>query len=256
MKQDLFETGFSKPPVDPLPAETINSLVNFAEGAFGCSEWRGLHGAKLPYYFNLDKAYSRTDSKVTSDFHDVLASRIMSVWSENKRSSDTQGPILAYVCPGGAPAGSVQARGALTERLGWQSVLVFPDKRLLRSRVIVGESADGNPNPVKCHGYPDSVKWIFGRKSVLLTDAATTGESIARAAGAMRTFICEPVAAVAIYDREEGADESLRTINLPLYALLTRTDVKDRDSLKKETREAIQASSQKIVRDLSLAAAG
>jgi hypothetical protein len=244
MRRDLFQTGFSKTAVQPLPDEAVDKLISFATGAFGCSEWVALRGGKKPYYFNFDKAYSRADARVASDFHNLLATFIQNIWHANKPDADALPPILAYVCPGGAPAGIVQARGALSERLGWQSVLVFPDKRLLRSRVIVGESSDTY--------YPDSVKWISGRQSFLLADAVTTGESIARAAGAMRAFNCEPMTAIAIYNREEGADESLATIRLPLYALLTRSIVKDLASVDERTREAIRTSHHKIVRDLSI----
>lgn len=246
MRKNLFDSGFSKATVQPPQKETVEKLINFAAEAFGCSEWVALRGGKKPYYFNLDKAYSRADPDIAAEFHNSLAAFIEHVWRETKTSADTHDPILSYVCPGGAPAGIVQARGALSERLGWQSVLVFPDKRLLRSRVIVGDSSDS---------YPDSIRWISGRRSFLLADAVTTGESIARAAGAMRAFNCEPATAIAVYNREEGADESLATIKLPLYALLTRNVVKDSSSVDKGTRDAIVASHHKTIRDLSIYAA-
>jgi hypothetical protein len=244
MRSDLFQAVFSRAPIAAPDHETTQTLVRFAAEAFGNSEWHVLHGGKKPYYFDFDKAYSRTDAATASKVHNAFASFIGRVWDRNRPvTTNAEVPVLAYVCPSDAPIGIVQARGALSDRLGWPSVVVFPDKRLLRSRVVAARET-----PDK---YPESVRWIRGRYSILLADTATTGESIARAVGAIRAFGCEPVSAAVVYNREEGAEESLATIRMPLYELLTPSLVEDDKSIGDRTRAAIKASHRKIVRDLS-----
>ncbi len=243
MRKNLFNFKTHKVPLPDLDPASLKRVIAFARGAFGCSEWVTLRGAVKPYYFNLDKAYSLAKQDLVTNFHDILADRIREVAKLYQPEGSKENPILAFVCPSGAPTGIVQARGALAERMGWESVLVFPDKRLLRSRVIVGQSADH---------YPEAIRWIIGRTSLLLADTATTGESLARATGALRAFNCEPSAAITVYERNEGAEQSLLTIGLPIYWLFRSEQAAASDMVDVETRNVIHQPTQATLRDLSI----
>ena len=240
MAKDFFTSKFEKPEIPPLSQEAAKAVVSFCKPAFGSSEWVALHGAKKPYYFNLDKVYADSSSQYAAGFHDALIEVITNVAKaqENKLLLKGIPPVLAFVCPNGAPAGIVQARALLSERLAWPSVLVFPDKRLLRARIIPG---DGSKN------FPESVTWLTGRYCLMLADAATTGESIAAAAGALRAFGSKTLGAIVVYNRDEGAEESLETVKIPLYSLLRPTDAKISDD---KLNEQIKIGN-KEVRDLS-----
>lgn len=243
MRKTLSDFRTTKLSLPDLESEAERKVIAFARRAFGCSEWVTLHGAQKSYYFNLDKAYSRAAGNEVAQFHEELAKRIEQIAKACVSNGSNDQPILAFVCPGGAPAGIVQARGALAERLGWQSVLVFPDKRLLRSRVIIGQDTDH---------YPDAVQWVAGRLSLLLADTTTTGESLARATGALRAFNCEPIAALTVYERNEGAEASLLTIGLQSYSLLRSQQVAASGLVDEDTKNALSQPAPPITRDLSV----
>ncbi|MCI0561361.1 MAG: phosphoribosyltransferase [Nitrososphaera sp.] len=238
MTEKPFASGFEKPEIPQLSAADIQSVVDFCKPAFGFSEWVALRGAQKPYYFNLDKVYAH--SQYTARFHDIFIEFIKYIAKAEKFRFLLKEipPVLGFVCLDGAPAGIVQVRGLLSERLGWPTVLVFPDKRLLRARVIPG---DGSKT------FPESVAWLSGRYSLLLSDAATTGESIASAAGALRAFGSKVFGAAVVYNRDEGADISLATVNIPLYSLLGPMDIKGIDD---ELSERIQVG-DKETRDFA-----
>ncbi len=240
MIKDFFASEFKKPEILPLSRAELKSVVDFCTPAFGFSEWIAHHGELKQYYFNLDKSYAEGDRKKTAKFHRKLIKVIKNVAKakEFRFLLKEAPPVLAYVCPESAPAGIIQARGVLSESLGWPSVIVSPYKRLLRARVIAG---DGKKN------FPESVEWLAGRHSFILADAATTGESIAAAAGALRAFGVKTLGAAVVYNRDEGAGDSLETVGIPLYSLLEPASVKQENV---DLSELIKVGS-KEVRDFS-----
>lgn len=214
----FFFKELKKPKMDPLSDSDIQSVMEFCQRAFGFSEWITRGGKKENYYFNVDKFYSHNDSQQTTNFHDKLVTFVEKVAGKFSDLLKDQKLVLAYLCQDGGPRGIVHARGVLSERLPYPSVLVYPNKMLLRARVV----SDGNGE-----NFPTSVQWLLDKPVLLLTDTATTGESIARAVGALRAFGCQPLAAVAVYDRDEGAAESLQTIKVDLYSVLDLKQIKE-----------------------------
>ena len=77
--------------------------------------------------------------------------------------------------------------------------------------------------PRKEHGTEAEVEGgsVEGRRALIIDDVATTGQSIAAAAGALRRAGAVPVAALVVVDREQGARELLRGEGLQLYSLAT-----------------------------------
>ncbi len=62
---------------------------------------------------------------------------------------------------------------------------------------------------------------VAGRRVAIVDDVATTGGSIERAFRALREAGAEPVIALVVVDREQGARERLRRLGLELRSLVT-----------------------------------
>jgi len=215
MRENIFK--FEPPIIGALPEQNLDQVIRFTRPAFGTSNWSTRANARpRSYYFNLDQALGSSDGKEYGLFLDNFARHIRSV-IEHQYFVDVlsgQELVLGYVCPAGAPAGIVQLRSGISQRLKMASVLIFPEKRLLRSRVI----CDGNST-----NFPESVKWLSGRHVLLLTDATTTGDSLAHTKGVLSAFGASVLAAVAVYDREEGAVDSLKRVDIALYPVYRAT---------------------------------
>ncbi len=79
----------------------------------------------------------------------------------------------------------------------------------------------------KGHGTQGSLEGWRGRGPVILVDdVATTGGSLARAAAILRSHGAEPMSAVVIVDREEGAAERLAEHDIVLEPLTTLSAVR------------------------------
>jgi len=250
MKESIFPRR--KPPIiKGLSEQEIDQVIRFTRPAFGTSNWSTRAGAQhKPYYFNLDQAIGASDTKESGLFFDSFARHIRSVIEDPGFSEDLGGqePALGYVCPVGAPSGIVQLRSAISQRLDMASILVFSDKHLLRSRVIC------NGNNIN---FPESVRWLWGRPVLLLTDATTTGDSIARSKGALSAFGASVFAAAAVYDRDEGAADSLERVDIALYPVYSaggfitrRAQVTEDQDLVQKIRKCTRKE-QIVVRDFS-----
>ncbi len=78
----------------------------------------------------------------------------------------------------------------------------------------------------KEHGTQSVVEGdLEGLRIVIVDDVATTGGSIERAYHALREIGANPVAALVIVDREQGARERLARLGLPLYAYTTARQI-------------------------------
>lgn len=80
----------------------------------------------------------------------------------------------------------------------------------------------------KSHG---TMAWIEGvarrgATALVVDDVATTGSSIARAAGLLREVGVAVLGAVVVVDREEGASERLAGEGIKLYSLTTLSEIR------------------------------
>lgn len=245
MPMSTFFKKIKKPTIDPLSDRDIESVVKFCKPAFGFSEWITRGGKKEHYYFNVDKFYSDTNHQVAIDFHNTLAAFVRNVAKGFNDLLNNQEPVLAYLCQDGGPRGIVQARGVLAERLAYHSVLVYPNRRLLRARVVSDQNTEN---------FPTSVQWLLDKNVLLLTDTATTGESIARAVSVLRAFGCQPLAAIAVYDRDQGAEESLQTVRVPLYSIFGPKQASKFGSFQEESRQFMDTPIKEIISFATIAA--
>ena len=65
-----------------------------------------------------------------------------------------------------------------------------------------------------------------GDRVLVVDDVATSGGSLIQTIGAVRDAGADPVAAMVIVDREQGAKYALEGLGVPLYSLITLDEVK------------------------------
>ena len=92
----------------------------------------------------------------------------------------------------------------------------------------------------KEHGTMSVVEGeLDGKRVVLVDDVSTTGSSLARAAEALRNVGAEPVYAVVVIDRCQGAVEALERLGVRLYTVYTLKEILH--CLAKTSSEAVEA---------------
>lgn len=129
-------------------------------------------------------------------------------------------------------------RGRLAAVAGLSALLVQVEEELGPVDAVVGVATGGVPwasmlaaasgKPLgyvrpraKEHGTGRRVEGAASGRVVVVDDVATTGGSVASAAEALRGEGAEPVAALVLVDREQGAAERLRALGLRLYRVAT-----------------------------------
>jgi len=78
----------------------------------------------------------------------------------------------------------------------------------------------------KCHGLESKIEGVVeGRKVLVVDDVATTGMSLLSSAKSLKSMGADVVAAAAIVDREQGAEETLSLAGIKLYSLIKVTEM-------------------------------
>jgi len=78
----------------------------------------------------------------------------------------------------------------------------------------------------KDHGLESKIEGVVeGRRVLVVDDVATTGMSLLSASRALRSMGAEVVAAAAVVDREQGAEETLASAGIRLYSLIKITEM-------------------------------
>ena len=78
----------------------------------------------------------------------------------------------------------------------------------------------------KCHGLESKIEGVVeGRKVLVVDDVATTGMSLLSSAKSLKSMGADVVAAAAIVDREQGAEETLSSAGIKLYSLIKVTEM-------------------------------
>lgn len=78
----------------------------------------------------------------------------------------------------------------------------------------------------KQHGLESRIEGaVKGWKVLVVDDVATTGMSLLTSANSLRSMGAEVVAAAAVVDREQGAEETLSSAGIKLYTLIKVTEM-------------------------------
>ncbi len=78
----------------------------------------------------------------------------------------------------------------------------------------------------KSHGLESKVEGVVeGKKVLVVDDVATTGQSLLSSAKTLKALGAEVIAAAAIVDREQGAEETLASAGIKLYSIIKVTEM-------------------------------
>ncbi len=145
-------------------------------------------GAESPYYIDLRRIYSFPElaSRVIDDLISAINARYDAVVGVATAGI----PLAAYI--------------------GFKSFIPMGYVRVER----------------KTHGLESRVEGVLeGREVLVVDDVATTGQSLASAAEALKSMSAEVSAAAALVDREQGAEELLKSKGIKLFSLIKVSDL-------------------------------
>ncbi len=184
--------------------------------ALGESEYVARSGIFSRYYFNFDQVYENADIEPQQirEFHDLFIEEL------NKKLKEIKATHLGLVFPKQGPVGVVQLRGVIRERLQVPALIIHIDERLLRNQISF---------------KPPHPPLVPADRVLLLSDAATSGASIYRAALIVRRFGAQCSHALVLFDRLQGAQEKLSMKDIDLDRLIDRNFFKDVKDLKEES---------------------
>lgn len=181
-------------PIDDLLRTIANVCVKNSEYGYV----QGGHGH---CYFDADLLFGGADTEA----RDESAGEQVIDWLVKQISSavrDRAANVVAFIESGIGPTGLIAVRAALALRCEIPTVIVRPQRRLVRSRIKGGKIDDGS-------------------KVLLLSDVATSGKSLLRASRVIWDHAGTVVGAVVLASHEMGADRGLRQHDVPLNSLAT-----------------------------------
>jgi len=158
---------------------------------------RGGHGRS---YVDVDELYG--------DSRDVDAERALDAVIDKLLAIHSKSPLRAVVLVerDSGPVGMIAASHRFAELVPLPLLTLRPRKRILRAALKGGQLKPG-----------DSV--------VIITDVSTTGETIAEAARLILELGGRVTAAISFVDRENGAKETLRQMDIPLESVYTVSEL-------------------------------
>lgn len=161
----------------------------FRIGAVRIGEFTLTSGLKSPFYIDLRRIYSYPD----------LAREIVERLLEKTDLSDIDGVV--GIATAGIPLASY----------------IACVKNLPLAYVRIERREHGTMSQVEGD--------VEGRRVLIVDDVATTGGSIERAVEILRISRANPLKALVIVDREQGAGERLSKIGVRLYRLYTAREI-------------------------------
>lgn len=109
--------------------------------------------------------------------------------------------LLAFVQGARGPVGALSARVPLSDSTGLSSIVLRPGKRLLTQAIKPFRS-------------------LHDTKVLVVTDVATTGGSLTDAVRLLWKAGARQVGALALFDRQDGAEELLDTVGIDFHFVL------------------------------------
>jgi hypothetical protein len=161
------------------------------------SEYDLVSGGHGTSYIDVDELFGPNDgdSKLLTELLDATAVAIRELAAAEGYN------LLAFIDGRRGPAGAVSLRTLLGREVGMESVILRPYKRLLSQAI----------KPFRVG--PDS-------RVLLVTDVTTTGRNVVDAAELLWRVGSRGCGAITIANRQEGADEYLATMDIPLHHVL------------------------------------
>ncbi len=174
-----------------LPPDVLADIVNMCVKN---SEYNFTSGGQGTSFVDVDEVFA-TPSGGTDALLGVAAQRIRAL-------AEADGyDLLAFVESPRGPVGALSARVPLSERAGLPSIVVRPYKRLLTQAVKPFAS-------------------LRDKRVLVVTDVATTGGGLSDAVRVLWRTGARQVGALALVDREDGAEELLGTVGIDFHFVL------------------------------------
>ena len=169
-------------------------------------------GTPSSHYFDVD-LYLREGDNAQS-VAKVLAQKINEIAKSGKYRFDK----IAFIDKGEiGPVGVISLLGALSSMVEFDSIILRPKKLLLRAAV--------------------KGKIVSGDRVLILSDIATTGRTIFRAAEKIVTLGGTVPAALVLFDRRQGATENLDRVGIQLFSLTSTYSLNKNDDSRRELVE-------------------
>jgi hypothetical protein len=161
------------------------------------SEYDLVSGGHGKSYIDVDEIFGPNDGD------SELLSELLTATAESIRHLvETEGyNMLGFIDGRRGPAGAISLRTLLGREVGMESIILRPYKRLLSQAI--------KPFRVR----PES-------RVLLITDVTTTGRNVVDAARLLWQAGARGCGALTIANRQEGAEESLATMDIPLHHIL------------------------------------
>lgn len=114
---------------------------------------------------------------------------------------------LAFIEKDSGPVGALTLKDLLIVQTGIPALIVRVQRRIWSAAI---------------KGYPPLQR---GEKVLIISDIATSGAAIRKAAQIIWNFQAKAPHALVFFDREQGAENNLRNFDINLHSILRRSDV-------------------------------
>lgn len=183
------------------------------------SSWALTSGGKSNYYWDLDTVLT-----TPSDIEAVATQYLEEIINVQKEL----GPInrLAFIEKDSGPVGALSLKDLLIVRSAIPGIILRLQRRILSAAIKAREPLQP------------------GEKIVIISDVATSGAGILKAANIAWAARAKVIAAIVYFDREQGAIENLRKVGIKLSSI-TRSSV-ELPHFSELTQKPINISSSSI----------
>ena len=173
------------------------------------NKWSLTSGGKSSFYIDLDAILTTPDAikKVSDLYLDEIA-----------KAQKEKGRIdrLAFIEKDSGPVGAITLKDLLVVKTGIPGIVIRPQRRVLAAAVKGSESL----RP--------------GDKMLLISDVATSGSSILKAAQIAWAFRARVILVIVFFDREQGAVNNLSRYDIEMRSIARRsTDLSQFPELEK-----------------------
>lgn len=205
-----------------LNDDEADVLIEAAGKSLQNSEYTLMGGTPSSHFFDID-LFLR-EGRNAEKLVDLLISKIKKI-----TASDSYGITkIALIDKGeGGPLGLVSILSELAKGLEEELLLIRPKKLLLKA-AIKGNIATGD-------------------KVLILSDVATTGRTIFKAAEKLVALGATAPATLVVFDRRQGATENLGMKGIQLFSLTSTV------SLKEEKEKELKAKYRRGIKDSQIA---
>lgn len=177
-----------------LPPDVLADIVNICVKN---SEYNFTSGGHGTLFVDVDEMFATPSGGAGT------ADALLGVAVQRIRALAEAGgyDLLAFVESSRGPVGALSARVPLSEGAGLPSIVVRPHKRLLTQAIKPFAS-------------------LRDKRVLVVTDVATTGGGLSDAVRVLWRAGARQVGALALVDREDGAEELLGTVGIDFHFVL------------------------------------